>query len=211
MLSLVAVGAALAGPLEDGRAAAARGDYAKALARFTLLAHAGDAQAEYELGRLFEGGLGVKADDKAAADWYGKAALAGVHPAQLLLALMYARGQGVAQSDQMGLFWLAKASEDDSPERRQAARLLYVQARGAFADGSPQTSAERASSALQSLQRMAGEGDLHARCALLQLYETGQAAAPKGEDLAATHRLCAEVAAAPSRLPPLDLKLPGAP
>jgi Sel1 repeat len=63
-----------AGPGEDAMAAYARGDYITALRILRPLADQGDAQAQYNLGVLYDNGLGVPQDDAEAMKWYRKAA-----------------------------------------------------------------------------------------------------------------------------------------
>jgi hypothetical protein len=161
------------------------------MTRLTPLAERGDKEAQYEVGRIYEGGEGVAKDYAKAANWYQKSALAGDHRAQLLLSLMYARGRGVPQDDKQGLYWLSKASADDPPQKQMAERSLYYQVRGSFDQGRQLSISELTARALPGLRQQADQGDNHAKCALLQLYETGQAAARKSDDMASLHRTCA--------------------
>lgn len=55
-----------ADPLEDGRAAYNRGDYATALKLFRSLAEQGNADAQNDLGWAYEQGIGVQQDFKEA-------------------------------------------------------------------------------------------------------------------------------------------------
>lgn len=64
-VSLLFQGQAWAG-LEEGFAAAERGDYASALNEFKPLAEHGDAEAQLELGVMYERGRGVPKDFKEA-------------------------------------------------------------------------------------------------------------------------------------------------
>ena len=61
------------------------------------MAETGDASAQFNLGVMYDNGLGVAQDYAAAASWYRKAADQGNASAQLNLGLLYAKGQGVAQ------------------------------------------------------------------------------------------------------------------
>jgi TPR repeat protein len=63
-----------AGPLEDGLAAYSRGDYATAMQLWRPLADRGDADAQFDLGVLYQNGQGVPQDYAAALNWYRKAA-----------------------------------------------------------------------------------------------------------------------------------------
>jgi hypothetical protein len=191
-LALCAQTVAAAGPLEDGQGALRRGDYSAAIARLLPLAKSGDAQAQYEVGRMYESGQGVAKDFGNAANWYRRSAEGGNRQAQFLLSLMFARGQGVPQDDKQGLAWLAKATAGDSPEKQRAERMLYFQTRGSYDNGRPLSTAELAARALPGMQQMADQGDRNAKCALLQMYETGQATPRKGDDMAAMRQTCAE-------------------
>ncbi|THD70533.1 tetratricopeptide repeat protein [Phenylobacterium sp.] len=190
-LSLLICAQAAAGPLEAGQEALRRGEYSGAMTRLLPLADSGDTQAQYEVGRMYEGGQGVAKDYGKAASWYRKSAANGNHQAQLLLSLMFARGQGVPQDDKEGLAWLAKSGEGAPPEKQRAMRMLYYQTRGSYDGGRQLSMAELAARALPGVQQMADQGDPNAKCALLQMYETGQGAPRKGEDLVALRQACA--------------------
>ena len=67
MLALaVSTPVVFAGPYEDGRAAYDRGDYATALRLIKPLAAQGDANAQTQLGRMYEKGWGVPKNNKEA-------------------------------------------------------------------------------------------------------------------------------------------------
>src|SRR5215469_13333821 len=80
---------ATAGPLEDGAAAYARGDYAGARNLIQPLADRGDPPAEAMLGLMYVLGHGVKQNYAAALSWYRKAADQGLASAQSDLGSMY--------------------------------------------------------------------------------------------------------------------------
>ena len=61
---------AAAGPLEDADAALKRRDYATALRFICPLAEQGDASAQYNLGVLYDNGLGVPQDKVRAYMWF---------------------------------------------------------------------------------------------------------------------------------------------
>src|ERR1017187_3218547 len=84
-----------AGPLEDGQAAYNRGDYATALKLFRPLAEQGNADAQNNLGWLYEQGSAVKRDFKEAMKWYRSAAEQGSARAEYSLGVLYQRGSGV--------------------------------------------------------------------------------------------------------------------
>ena len=70
VLSLSLAAPVAAGPLEDGLAAAKRGDYAMALQLLRPLAESRDATAQYTLGLLYASGQGVQQDYVQAHKWF---------------------------------------------------------------------------------------------------------------------------------------------
>lgn len=74
VLCVCAVAPAVAGPFEDGLAAAERGDYAKALRLWRPLADKGDAVSQRNLGIMYLNGRGVPQDYVLARMWCNLAA-----------------------------------------------------------------------------------------------------------------------------------------
>ena len=60
LLSFLQASSAIAGPYEDGEAAADSGDFKKAIELWRPLAEQGNAAAQYSLGWLYRNGKGVK-------------------------------------------------------------------------------------------------------------------------------------------------------
>lgn len=73
-------------------------------------AQAGDAEAQYYVGQMFEKGLGVPPDFAAAASWYLKAAEQGYGAAQVALGSLYETGRGVPEDEQEALRWYRRAA-----------------------------------------------------------------------------------------------------
>ena len=78
-LLIASIGIALSGtafalPQPDAEAAYARGDYATAFKIWLPLAEQGSAEAQRNVGRMYERGEWVAQDKQAAAEWYSKAA-----------------------------------------------------------------------------------------------------------------------------------------
>ncbi len=82
-----------------------QGDYATALKEWRPLAEQGDATAQFNLGFLYDKGLGVPQDYAQARDWYRKAAAQGLQGGQYYLGRLYARGQGVPQDYVQAHMW----------------------------------------------------------------------------------------------------------
>ena len=93
-----------------------KGDYAAAYAEWLPLAELGDAEAQYNLGVMYDEGAGVEQDLKAAAAWYRKAAEQGFLDARINLAMMYYHGQGVARDFKQSRHWFQLAADQGDPE-----------------------------------------------------------------------------------------------
>ncbi len=77
----------------------------------TLSEEPTDAEAQYELGRKYDHGIGVPEDYAEAEKWYRKAAEQGFAPAQFDLGFMYFFGLGVTQDYAETARWYRKAAE----------------------------------------------------------------------------------------------------
>jgi TPR repeat protein len=66
----------------------------------------GDADAQYQLARLYLDGRGPPKDVRQAARWLGLAAQKGQYQAQSMLGRMLFRGEGVPKQRARGLMWL---------------------------------------------------------------------------------------------------------
>ena len=98
-------------------------DYAAAYRELLPLAEAGDAIAQFFIGRMFELGHHVGQDPAVATRWVRRAADQGYGPAQLYLGAMYARGTGVPVDHGESLRWAALAAINDLAPRDAAVRL----------------------------------------------------------------------------------------
>ena len=74
-----------------------REDYETSYKLFLPLAEQGDAEAQHNLGVMYDKGQGVPQDDKEAVKWYRLAAEQEHADAQYNLGLMYDKGIGVHQ------------------------------------------------------------------------------------------------------------------
>src|SRR5258706_10803075 len=72
-----------------------RANYATSLKIWLAEAGKGNAEAQYYVGKIYEGGLGTEPDYKSAASWYEKAAAAGHSASQFSLGALYEKGLGV--------------------------------------------------------------------------------------------------------------------
>jgi TPR repeat protein len=103
-LLLSAHGLALGG-FDEGTAAYIRGDYGTALQEWRPLAEQGDADAQLNLGFMYDNGYGVPQDFEEAVTWYRRAAEQGNNRAQYNLGILYEIGRGVPQNKVQAHMW----------------------------------------------------------------------------------------------------------
>ncbi|HEV7241779.1 MAG TPA: caspase family protein [Thermoanaerobaculia bacterium] len=73
-----------------------RGNYATSLKIWLAEAEKGNLEAQYYVGKIYEGGLGTPPDYPTAASWYEKAAAKGHSASQFSLGSLYEKGLGVS-------------------------------------------------------------------------------------------------------------------
>jgi hypothetical protein len=78
----------------------------------------GEKNAQFEVGVMYERGIGVDLNQFEAAKWYEKAANQGHKDAQYNMGIMYASGRGVEQNDQFAMMWLASSAKQGDKEAR---------------------------------------------------------------------------------------------
>ncbi len=96
---------------EDSKAAFMRGDYAEEVKILLLLATAGDARAQYNLGVMYHDGESVLKNDKEAVKWYQLAADQGYAGAQFNLGVSYYNGEGVPKDYKEAAKWFQLAAD----------------------------------------------------------------------------------------------------
>jgi hypothetical protein len=108
-----------------GRAAYDGGDYARARSEWQSAADAGDADAQFGLGTLYEFGLaGLPQDYKEAAHWYELSAAQHHSEAAYRLALIWAVGNPDFPPDVVeGYKWVVLAGESKGSRRAYAVEL----------------------------------------------------------------------------------------
>ena len=78
----------------------------------------GEKTAQFEIGVMFERGIGVELNQTQAAKWYEKAAMQEHKDAQYNIGIMYATGRGVEQNEKFAMMWLACAAKQGDNESR---------------------------------------------------------------------------------------------
>ncbi len=127
-------------------------------------AQAGDAEAQFNLGYIYNIGEGVERNDQEAVKWYRLAAEQGYSLAQSNLGLMYANGAGVAENDQEAVRWYRLAAEDGLAIAQNNLGVMYASGTGVV-----QSDQE----AFKWLVLAAEQGYVEAQRNLGQMYEYG--------------------------------------
>lgn len=115
--------------LEDGVTAYNQGDYETAFRLHVPLAEQGVAEAQADVGYLYEKGHGVPQNYAEAVRWYQPAALQDNRLAQFRLGLLYAKGHGVPQNFNEAIRLLNQATQSDDPQLAASAQqaIQYIQ------------------------------------------------------------------------------------
>jgi hypothetical protein len=164
--------AALAGDFEDGWAAYKSGDLRTALSKFRSAAQQGIADAQLNIGYMYEHGQGVTKDSKEAFRWYRLAvrgyqikAQKGSPEAQTNLASMYYFGQGVLQDYKEALYWYQQAAKQGFSQAQS--RLAHMYDLGIGIE-------ENHKEAARLYKLLAKKGDVEAQYSLGKMYENGK-------------------------------------
>ncbi|MES2212965.1 MAG: tetratricopeptide repeat protein, partial [Pseudomonadota bacterium] len=91
----------------------------------------GNALGKYEIGRMYDRGLGFSRDFAEAFRWYLPAAEQGLQEAQIALGNLYYSGQGIEQNFGEAMYWYKKASVDGAPAASYQLALMYANGEGA--------------------------------------------------------------------------------
>jgi hypothetical protein len=124
----------------------------------------GHADAQYNLGKSFATGSGVKQSGKEAINWYGKASAQGHVEALYQLGLSYAEGKGVKKDDRKAADLLKKAAGKGNLAAKYRLGILYCTGKGVSRDYAR---------AVKLWQETAGKGDVMSMFFLGYMYETG--------------------------------------
>jgi TPR repeat protein len=102
----------------------------KALAALESAAEQGNAEAQSDLGLLYDHGQGLPQNYAKATYWYRKAAGQGYAEAQYNLGLLYALGLSVPKDYAKAAYWWRKVADQGSAEAQSNLGAFYAQGRG---------------------------------------------------------------------------------
>jgi hypothetical protein len=97
---------------------------------FRAAAEEGHSDSQFNVGLMFEQGIGVEKDEKEAIVWYGKAAEQGNMLAQYNLAVLYENGRGTVVDFAQANEWYRKASAQGDPLAIGNLGMLYLRGQG---------------------------------------------------------------------------------
>lgn len=140
------------------------GEVETELTKLTKKAEAGDAVAQFTLGKKYADADGVPKDAAKAVEWYQKAAAQGNADAQHNLGLMYATGEGVTKDITKAVEWWQKSAAQGDAASQFNLGLAY--ARG---EGIPEDMAKAA----EWWQKAAAQGDAASQRNLGLMYLLG--------------------------------------
>ncbi len=115
------------------------------IVRVKLKADEGDAESQYQMGRLFIRGKDVNQNFREALKWHTKAAQQGHAKAQITLGTMHHWGRGVPQDLKRAAQWLRLAAEKGDPEAQYQLGSIFERTNAAECVKWFQAAAERGS------------------------------------------------------------------
>ena len=134
MFLIISCVTAWAADLKKGYAAYNSGDYVTALSEWKPLAEQGNAEAQYNLGVMYDNGFGVIEDDREAVKWFRLSAEKGHADAQHNVGVMYDDGQGVIEDDKEAVKWFRLAAEQGDAESQHNLGFMYANGEGVIED-----------------------------------------------------------------------------
>jgi len=163
-LTPIHLSATLAAELEDGFQAFTAGNYEQALRLWLPIAEKDNADAQYNLGILYQKGLGVEKNLKTAFIWYKRAAANGHTDAMYNLGIMYDKGRVVYRSPKDATKWWKKAAELGNASAQFNIGVEYFYGRNLGKD---------VPLAISWWKKSARQGNKDARAALYKTYSEG--------------------------------------
>ncbi|MBI5427493.1 MAG: sel1 repeat family protein [Nitrospinae bacterium] len=144
----------------------------------------GDADAQYDLGVMYNIGRGVNRDYVEAARWFRKAAGQGHAGAQSYLGYLYEHGyEGVTQDNAEAARWYRKAAEQGHADAQYYLGDIYEVGRGVTRDDAESARWHR---------KAAEQGQVHSQHILGLMYDKGRGVTRDLDEAARWYRKAAE-------------------
>ncbi len=158
-------------------------DYTKVLEWCRLAANQGDAEAQSNLGWMYQNGYGVIQNNAEAVKWYRKAAEKEDQYAQNRLGEMYSTGKGVAQDYTEAVKWYRKAAEQGHALGQNNLGWMYENGNGV---------AQNDIEAVKWYRKAAEQGDAWGQYSLGTIYQNGHGVAQDYTEAVKWYRKSAE-------------------
>lgn len=100
----------------------------------SVLADKGNADAQYDIGEMYEKGSGVATDVKKAFGWFEKSAAQGHVKAEFKVAYMYYKGQGVDSNVKKAFHLMDKPANEGNVRAQYYLAQMYAHGDGTNAD-----------------------------------------------------------------------------
>ncbi len=107
---------------------------AQVLQRARPLAEQGNANAQYNMGVIYDEGYGVERDYAKAREWYKKAAAQNYAKAEHNLGVMYQEGHGVQADSAAAARWFKRAARHGEPAAQNNLSVMYARGEGMAQD-----------------------------------------------------------------------------
>ena len=124
----------LSDDFDKGMRALNYGDYKEALYYLSYYAVLGDPKAQYNLGLMYNKGLGVDVDKQEAIGWFFLSSEQGNMLAQYSLGLAYLKGNGVSKDNFKALNFFKKAAYQGHPSSQVNLGNMYFKGHGTLVD-----------------------------------------------------------------------------
>ena len=134
LLTLLVGNPAFSADFHKGVTAYKSGDFATALREWKPLAEQGDASAQFNLGMMYQKGIGVPRGYKTAVKWYRLATEQGFARAQTNLGVMYQEGIGVPQDYKTAVKWYSLSAKQGDAFAQFNLGLMYGLGQGVTQD-----------------------------------------------------------------------------
>jgi TPR repeat protein len=129
LFASLVISSAVAG-FDEGIAAYQANNMPLAYKEFLAAAEEGHSDSQFNVGLMYERGIGVGQDEKEAIVWYRKSAVQGNALAQFNLAVLYEHGRGTAVDFAQANEWYRKASAQGDPLAIGNLGMLYLRGQG---------------------------------------------------------------------------------
>ena len=133
-LFLGSIGNSESADFQKGLTAANSGDFTTAVREWTPLAEQGNANAQYNLGIMYDKGRSVIQNYKTAMKWYRRAGKQGNASAQYALGLIYDSGQGVPQDYKTAVKWYRLSAKQGYASAQGSLGVMYAFGNGVLKD-----------------------------------------------------------------------------